>query len=42
MNQYKMIRTVVSKSSFKEADDHVTYFKDKTPLEENYRNHFNI
>lgn len=33
MNQYKMIRTVVSKSSFKEADDHVTYFMDKTPLE---------
>lgn len=33
MSQYKMIRTVVSKSSFKEADDHVQYFKDKTPLE---------
>ena len=33
MNQYKMIRTVVSKSSFKEADDHVTYYVEKSPLE---------
>lgn len=28
-----MDRTVVSKSSFKEADDHVTFYKDKTPKE---------
>ena len=28
-----MNRTVVSKSTFKEADDHVTFYKDKTPLE---------
>ncbi|MBC7557287.1 MAG: hypothetical protein H7195_10040 [Chryseobacterium sp.] len=28
-----MDRTVVSKSSFKEADDHVTFYKDKTPIE---------
>ena len=28
-----MDRTIVSKSSFKEADDHVTFYKDKTPLE---------
>ena len=33
MNQYKMIRTVVSKSSFKDADDHVTYYVEKSPLE---------
>ncbi len=28
-----MDRTVVNKSNFKEADDHVTFYKDKTPLE---------
>ncbi len=33
MEHFKMDRTVVSKSSFKEADDHVTFYKDKTPLE---------
>ncbi len=33
MDSYKMDRTVVSKSSFEEADDHVTFYNDKTPLE---------
>lgn len=33
MENYRMDRTVVSKSSFKEADDHVTFYKNKTPLE---------
>lgn len=33
MEHFKMNRSVVSKSSFKEADDHVTFYKDKTPLE---------
>ena len=28
-----MIRNVVSKSSFKEADDHVTFYKDKSAIE---------
>ena len=28
-----MNRTIVSKSSFKEADDHVTFFKDKSPVQ---------
>ena len=28
-----MMRNVVSKSSFKEADDHVTFYKDKSALE---------
>ena len=28
-----MDRTVVSKLTFEEADDHVTFYKDKTPLE---------
>ncbi len=28
-----MDRSIVSKSSFKEADDHVTFYKDKTPNE---------
>ena len=32
MEQFKMIRNVVSKSSFKEADDHVTFYKDKSAL----------
>ena len=33
MEHFKMDRSIVSKSSFKEADDHVTFYKDKTPLE---------
>ena len=32
MENFKMDRTIVSKSSFKEADDHVTFYKDKTPI----------
>ena len=28
-----MDRSVVSKSSFEEADDHVTFYNDKTPIE---------
>ena len=28
-----MDRSVVSHSTFEEADDHVTFYKDKTPLE---------
>lgn len=32
-NKYKMQRSVVTPSSFEEADDHVTYWKDKTPIE---------
>lgn len=33
MDNYRMDRTIVSKSSFAEADDHVTFYKDKTPLQ---------
>jgi translation initiation factor 2B subunit (eIF-2B alpha/beta/delta family) len=33
MDSFRMNRTVVSKSSFLEADDHVTFYNDKTPLE---------
>ncbi len=33
MENFKMNRSVVSKSTFEEADDHVTFYKDKTPLE---------
>ena len=33
MEKYKMDRTIVSISTFEEADDHVTFWKDKTPLE---------
>ena len=29
MEKFKMDRTIVSKSSFKEADDHVTFIKIK-------------
>ena len=29
-NQYKLDRTLVSALTFKEADDHVTYWSDKT------------
>jgi hypothetical protein len=32
-NKFKMNRSVVSASSFEEADDHVSYWLDKTPLE---------
>ena len=28
-----MVRSIVSHSTFEEADDHVTFYKDKTPLE---------
>ena len=33
MEEYKMDRSIVSHSTFEEADDHVTFYKDKTPLE---------
>lgn len=33
MDSFRMDRTVVSKSLFLEADDHVTFYNDKTPLE---------
>ena len=33
MEEHKMDRSVVSHSTFEEADDHVTFYKDKTPLE---------
>jgi hypothetical protein len=33
MDNFRMDRSVVSKSTFEEADDHVTFYKDKTPLE---------
>jgi hypothetical protein len=33
MGDFKMDRTIVSKSSFKEANDHVTFFKDKSPVD---------
>ncbi|POS01230.1 hypothetical protein [Flavobacterium croceum] len=33
MESIKLDRSVTSKSSFQEADDHVTFYKDKTPLE---------
>ncbi len=33
MDSFRMDRTVVSKASFLEADDHVTFYNDKTPLE---------
>ncbi|MEP6466041.1 MAG: hypothetical protein ABJB05_07030 [Parafilimonas sp.] len=32
-NQYKLDRTYVTKMSFEEADDHTTYWLDKTPDE---------
>jgi hypothetical protein len=32
MENYKMDRTVISKLSYEDADDHVTFYKDKTPL----------
>jgi hypothetical protein len=33
MEDIRMDRSVVSKSSFEEADDHVTFYNDKTPME---------
>ena len=33
MEIIKMNRSIVSKSSFEEADNHVDFYKDKTPLE---------
>lgn len=33
MKTIKMDRNIVSKSSYLEADDHVSFYKDKTPLE---------
>ncbi|PHX61592.1 MAG: hypothetical protein CK517_04620 [Flavobacteriales bacterium] len=33
MENIRMDRSVVSKSSFDEADDHVTFYNDKTPME---------
>ena len=33
MDSKRMDRTVVSLSSFEEANDHVTFYLDKTPLE---------
>jgi hypothetical protein len=32
-NNYKMDRSIVKAQSFEEADDHVSYWEDKTPLE---------
>ena len=33
MDSIKMDRSSVSMSSFEEADDHVSFYEDKTPLE---------
>jgi hypothetical protein len=33
MENFKMNRAVVNKSTFAEADDHVSFFINKTPLE---------
>jgi len=33
MDSMRMDRTVVSISSFEEANDHITFYLDKTPLE---------
>ena len=33
MKNFRMDRSVVTKSSFKDADDHTSFYKDKTPLE---------
>ena len=33
MESIRMDMSVISKSSFKEADDHVTFCENKTPLE---------
>ena len=32
-NQYKMNRSIISASSFEEADNHVEYWQNKTPME---------
>lgn len=32
-SKYRMQRTVTSASSFEEANDHVSYWLDKTPME---------
>ena len=31
MSTFKLNRQVVQKTSFKDADDHVSFYKDKTP-----------
>lgn len=36
MEDIRMDRSVVSKSSFEEADDHVTFYTNKTPMERLY------
>jgi len=33
MEKYIMDRSIVSKSTFEEADNHVTFYKDKSPIE---------
>jgi hypothetical protein len=33
MRNFRMDRTVVTQATFEEADNHVTFYKDKTPLE---------
>jgi len=33
MEDFKMNRTIVNKSTFAEADDHTSFYSDKTPLE---------
>jgi hypothetical protein len=33
MDTIKMNRSVASKLTFEEADDHVTFYNDKTPIE---------
>jgi hypothetical protein len=33
MGTIRMNRSIVSKSSFEEANDHVTFYIDKTPIE---------
>ena len=33
MEHFKMNRSVTSKSTLRDADDHVTFYKDKSPAE---------
>jgi hypothetical protein len=33
MDNIRINRSIVSKSSFEDADDHVTFYIDKTPIE---------
>lgn len=33
MDNYKMDRTITTKLTFDQADDHVTFYIDKTPIE---------